>query len=412
MRGSKNEETKKKKNFFWHLWSSYAMYYFGRVNLSLIIPILLATQGLTKYSLGLVASGFFFAYAIGQFLHGQISERFNPFTYIAVGLIGSAIMNAILGFSFGFFWILFIGEIMDGGFQSMGWSSVVRANAETQKRNKKELERSSCLLGTSYQVGNSVAWLISAFVIGWFGWQWGFWFASIVLFLRGITLLIVKPEIKPEKKSIIKQVKHTLNFPIIIAGLSLCLLNIVRYGVIVWIPTYLIEVQNSSIIGTGLKIFLIPIAGVIGTLSYNKLKINRSILTAIFLAFLGLVFAIYGRLTGLTSVIILILSGFFLYGPHVFFVSTFPSRFVNKKIVASSTGFIDGMAYVGAILVGIIVPFFLDIADWNFVFTFWSILCSVIMILILGLYVFMKTDGKTAKEMDILDYEETKGFVK
>ena len=101
---------KRKKSLFWHLWTSYAVYYFGRVNLSLIIPILLATQGLSKYSLGLVASGFFFAYAIGQFLHGQISERFNPFTYIAIGLIGSAIMNLFLGFSAGFFWILFIGE--------------------------------------------------------------------------------------------------------------------------------------------------------------------------------------------------------------------------------------------------------------------------------------------------------------
>jgi len=403
---------KRKKNFFWHIWSSYAIYYFGRVNLSLIIPILLATQGLTKYHLGLVASGFFFAYAIGQFLHGQISEKFNPFTYIAIGLIGSAVMNAILGFSGAFFWILFIGEIMDGGFQSMGWSSVVRANAEMYKGDKKNLEKKSCLLGTSYQLGNSITWLISAFVIGWFGWQCGFWFASIILFLRGITLLIVKPKIKPEKKSLIKQVKHTLNFPIIIAGLCLCLLNIVRYGVIVWIPTYLIEVQNSSIIGTGLKIFLIPLAGIAGTLLYNKLKINRSILTAIFLGILGVIFAVYGQLTGLTSVIILILSGFFLYGPHVFFVSTFPSRFIDKKIVASSTGFIDGMAYIGAILVGIIVPFFLDIANWNFVFAFWSVLCSFIMLLILGLYIFMKKDGKIAREIDILDYEENEEFIK
>jgi len=52
----------------------------------------------------------------------------------------------------------------------------------------------------------------------------------------------------------------------------MALLNIVRYGVIIWIPTYLVEVQGSSIIGTGLKIFLIPIAGVFGTLIYNKVK--------------------------------------------------------------------------------------------------------------------------------------------
>ena len=85
---------------FWNLWSSYAIYYFGKVNLSIVVPALLVThKDLTMYSVGLVSSGFFFAYAIGQFLHGQISERFNPFVYISIGLIGSALMNLFLGFS-------------------------------------------------------------------------------------------------------------------------------------------------------------------------------------------------------------------------------------------------------------------------------------------------------------------------
>jgi len=126
---------------FWNIWSSYAIYYFGKVNLSIVIPALLAThENLTLYNVGLVSSGFFFAYAIGQFLHGQISERYNPFVYIALGLIGSSIMNVILGFSAGFFIILLVGEILDGMFQSMGWSSCVRANALMQ--NPKDRERS------------------------------------------------------------------------------------------------------------------------------------------------------------------------------------------------------------------------------------------------------------------------------
>jgi OPA family sugar phosphate sensor protein UhpC-like MFS transporter len=283
-----------KKKLFWHIWTSYATYYLGRVNLSIVIPVLLATQGLSKYNLGLVVSGFFFAYAIGQFLHGQISEKFNPYTYLAIGLIGSAIINALIGFSGAFFWILLIGEIMDGGFQSMGWSSAVRANAELQKE-KKTIEKKSTILGTSYQVGNSIAWLLSAFFVGWLGWEWGFWVAAIIMFLRGFTLLIVRPKVEVKKRPAIKQLKHTLQLPIIISGIGMALLNMVRYGVIIWIPTYLVE-QGSSIISTGLKICLIPIAGVFGTLTYNKLKTNRSILTAIFVSCLDFVcsFWIYG----------------------------------------------------------------------------------------------------------------------
>ena len=405
-------ENKDKQKLFWHIWTSYAAYYFGRVNLSIIIPILLATAGLSKYNLGLVASGFFFAYAAGQFLHGQISERFNPYTYLAVGLIGSAVMNVFLGFSAAFFWILFIGEIMDGGFQSMGWSSAVRANAEIQKETHGDSDKKSTLLGTSYQVGNSIAWLVSAFCVGWLGWQWGFFVAAIIMFLRGITLLIIRPKVEVKKRPAIKQLKHTFQLPIIIAGIGMALLNMVRYGVIIWIPVYLVE-QGSSIIGVGLKIFLIPIAGVLGTLAYNKVKGNKSILTMIFVGFLGILFGIFGYLKGWLLVAALILSGFFLYGPHVFLVSTFPSRFVDKKIVASSTGFIDGMAYIGAIIIGVLVPFLLDITsnNWNIVFLFWSILCLFIMIFVMGLYFYMRKDGEKAKEADILDYQETKEFV-
>ena len=64
-----------------------------------------------------------------------------------------------------------------------------------------------------------------------------------------------------------------------------------------------------------------------------------------------------------------------LYGPHVFLVSTLPTRFKKQGIVASSTGFIDGMGYVGTFLVGLIVPYLvLETGGWSNVFLFWAVL--------------------------------------
>ena len=368
---------------FVDIWSSYAIYYFGKVNLGIVVPVLLATYNdLNMYNVGLVSSGFFFAYAAGQFLHGQISERFNPFIYVSIGLIGSAIMNMLLGFFGSFFFILFMGEVMDGLFQSMGWSSIVRANAIMQESDKRE--SSSTILGTSYQIGNSVAWLISSFAVGQWGWRWGFFIASVFLVARGLLLLITKPkiEIKPAQKVKV-QVKTTLSFPIMTSGLSLCFLNMVRFGVITWIPLYLFESENltaQQMGSVGLKIFLIPVAGVLGTLIYNRLKMNRDVITIIFLIMLGISFAVFPFTSGLLSTIVLIIGGFFLYGPHVFLVSTMPTRFVDKQVVAASTGFIDGMGYVGTVLIGIIVPVLVkNTTDgWQNVFIFWTILSIVV----------------------------------
>lgn len=365
---------------FWNIWTSYATYYFGKVNLSIVVPALLATyKDLDMYSVGLVSSGFFFAYAIGQFLHGQISERFNPFTYIAIGLICSAGMNLILGFSAGFFIILFIGEILDGGFQAMGWSSIVRANAEIQK-SAKDRERTSTILGTSYQAGNSIAWLISAFSVGTWGWKAGFFVASVFLLLRGITLLITKPKMDFKPKQEMKsQIKATLSFPIIMSGVSLCLLNMVRYGVITWIPLYFF-IEGNFTVGemgkVGLKVFLIPIFGILGTLVYNKIKINKDVTSIFFLGLLGVSFVVFPFTSGTLATFVLLIGSFFLYGPHVFLVATCPSRFKDQNVVAASTGFIDGMGYIGTVLIGIIVPYLVDIGkqSWHYVFIFWAIL--------------------------------------
>lgn len=375
---------------FWNIWSSYATFYFGRVNLSIVIPVILATYGnLSLYNVGFVASGFMAAYALGQFLHGQISEKYNPFVYISIGLIGSALMNLILGFSAGFFWVLFIGEVLDGGFQSMGWSSIVRANAYTSKN----VEKSSIVLGTAYQVGNSIAWIACGFVIGKFGWEWGFWLATVVMFARAIALLLIRPKFVFKPKRITERMKLTISLPILLSGFSLSLLNMVRYGVIIWIPTYLYQEYSMPIEKVGMNIFMIPLAGVLGTLLYNRVRLRKDVLTMIYVVVLALTLIIIPETVGVWAIVLLILGGFLLYGPHVFLVTTIPSRFHKQSIVAAATGFIDGWGYIGSILIGILVPFILDaFGDWRIVFYFWAGIS--LMVVCLVAIIFIRSKGK------------------
>lgn len=369
---------------FWNIWASYAAFYFGKVNLSIIIPILLVTYpNLSLYNVGFVTSGFMAAYALGQFLHGQLSERFNPFNYIVVGLLGSAVLNLTLGFSAGFFWMLLVAECIDGGFQSMGWSSIVRANAYTSKNP----ERSSTVLGTAYQVGNSVAWVICGFMIGKFGWEWGFWTGSIVMFVRAVTLYLTKPQFQFRPKRLEERIKLTISFPIFLSAISLCFLNMVRYGVISWIPTYLFQEHSMPIEKVGLNIFLIPLAGVLGTLLFNWLRLPKDILSILYLSLLGITFLIFPGTSGILMLSILILSGFFLYGPHVFLVTTMPSRFHKESIVAATTGFIDGWGYIGSVIIGLLVPFILDVTgNWNVIFYFWAVVSFMIAVLVTIVY--------------------------
>ena len=379
---------------FWNLWSTYAVFYFGKVNLSIVIPALLITfTDLTLYNFGLVSLGFMGAYAIGQFLHGQISERYNPYIYIVVGLLLSGIVNSIMGFVGAFFVMLLILETFDGFFQSFGWSSTVRANTLIQKNNK-DIDRSSTILGCSYQIGNSIAWVVSAFTVAWWGWQAGFWVAGVFLVSRGVLLYLTKPKIdyKPIQ-SVKKQVKGTLSFPIVMSGLSLMVINMVRYGVMTWLFTYYVLLGNYSIAEFGevsIKSFLIfiPLAGVIGTLIYNRIPIEKDIISVLFLCLMGITWLLFPFTDSLTGSLLVLLGSACLYGPHVFIVSTVPSRFKSEGLVASATGFIDGMGYVGTFLIGLLVPYLvLETLDgWNNVFLFWAILSFMAAISVAVVY--------------------------
>jgi sugar phosphate permease len=261
----------------------------------------------------------------------------------------------------------------------MGWSSIVRANAHNQITDKGR-DKSSTILGCSYQFGNSVAWLVSAFSVGLWGWSAGFFVASTFLIGRGVLLYATKPDIefKP-KQTVKKQVKLTLSFPIVLSGISLMLLNMVRFGVLTWIPTYFFLAGNFEVAdmgAIGLKVFLIPIAGILGTLVYNKLPWDKDLTSVAFLAMMGITWFIFPYTDGITATICILAGSAFLYGPHVFLVCTCPTRFKKDEVVASSTGFIDGMGYVGTTLIGLIVPYFVldTVGGWDNVFLFWALI--------------------------------------
>jgi sugar phosphate permease len=370
---------------FWNLWSSYALTYFGKVNLGIIIPVLLVTyKDLNMTSMGIISTGFMLVYAIGQILHGQISERFNPYVYISVGMILSGIVTFFLGFSAGFFWSLLILECFDGFFQSMPWSSIVRANAHLWKTNE-EREKSATVMGCSYQFGSSITILISAFAVGAWGWEYGFWASSVFLIVRGLLLYFTKPktEFKPQQ-AVKTQVKKTFTMPIVMSGISLMFLNMVRYGVLTWIPLYFFVAGNFAVgeMGKiGLKVFLVPIAGILGTLIYLKLPWKKDFTGIVFLSLMGVTWFLFPYTDGITTTILLLAGSAFLYGPHVFLVTTLPSRFMKDNVIACSTGFIDGMGYIGTVAIMLIVPYlvpdFKSEHGWSDVFLFWAVLSFV-----------------------------------
>lgn len=390
-----------RKRILFSVWITYASFYLGRVNMSVAIPGIMNEFSITKTQIGIVLTALFTFYAIGQFVNGQLADKFGARKLITIGLLMSAVLNAIFGFTGRFIGGMALIWALNGFFQSMGWSPSVKTIANWFPPKKRG--RIASLLGTSYQIGSAASWALSGLVVGMFGWRWAFWVPAGILAISAIhffTRVRNAPEeaglptIEEEAEGIVekrerKKDKH-LGFWFTIktvltkkriwaVALGLFCLNIVRYGFMDWAPTYLFEVQQAHISTAAFKAMIIPITGSIGAISAGWIsdkffKSRRAPIAAIMLYILAIFCWFYPKLPTsdwIMGLVFLTVIGFMTYGPHVLMVTTMPMDFGTRKAAASAAGFIDGWGYIGAAITGVGSGFLIDHFGWNAAFYFW-----------------------------------------
>jgi len=392
-----------RKRIFISLWIAYASFYLCRVNISIAIPGILEEYNLTKTAMGAVLTALFFAYAVGQFINGQLGDKFGARKLLTFGAIVSAILNLIFPFLPGVVSLLALVWGLNGYFQSMGWSPSTKTIANwfpIKMRGK-----ITGMFGSCYQFGNAASWALSGFVVGMFGWRYAFWIPAIVFIIVAIQWFINGrnapeevglPTVEDCHEGIMEMrectedvhlgFKYTLktvlgDSRIWMAAFSLFGLNIIRYGFMGWAPTYMFEVEKAAISTAAYKALAMPLAGSIGALfagwaSDKFFKSRRAPIIVLMLIGLAALTILYPQLKHsrwIWSLICLMAIGFTIYGPHVMIVATVPIDYASRKAAASATGFIDSLGYFGASLTGVISGFLIDNYGWNAAFYFWVV---------------------------------------
>ena len=91
----------------------YGFYYVCRLSLAVVKAPLVSTGVLTEAQVGIAGSALFFTYAAGKFANGVLADRLNLRLLLALGLVGSALVNLALGCTGG--WLIFAGFATFGG---------------------------------------------------------------------------------------------------------------------------------------------------------------------------------------------------------------------------------------------------------------------------------------------------------
>ena len=366
-------------------WVTYASFYLCRVNFAVIAPLLMVLLGFSIIDIGLISSGLLAAYAAGQFINGQLADKYAK-KLLSIGIFGSAAMNFLMAFT-PTPMLMFVLWTINGFFQSMGWSSSVKIVANWH--SPEERGKVSGILGTSYQIGNVFSWLLAGYAVL-LGWTWGFIIPAILFTMSGIHWTL-KGKQAPEEcglKTIENYeencdmhlgfkwtVRRCLDWRVWAGAFTLFFLNIIRYGFLTWAPTFLFKL-NPEITSVALTALVFPLAGSLGGLTIGLLEQKNNNITRIgfvFLVILSGLMLVYPTLeSGTIALAFLGGIGFFTYAPHVLTVTRLPMLLGTRKGAASVTGLIDMMGYVGSTITGITTAYLITIGGWNLAFTFWT----------------------------------------
>ena len=136
-------------------WSTYTAYYLGRVNISPAFPLLASALSLSLGEVGWLGTVFFWAYGVGQLVHGQLGNIIRPRWMVLFGLVVIAATNLLFAAQDTLVPMLALWAT-NGFAQAAGWGPMLRIlNTRFDERQRRHLATPFAM---SFQAGTAASW--------------------------------------------------------------------------------------------------------------------------------------------------------------------------------------------------------------------------------------------------------------
>ncbi len=394
----------------------YLAYYIVRNNFTLSTPYLKEHLDLSATQIGLLSSCMLIAYGISKGIMSSLADKASPKVFMACGLILCAIVNVGLGFSTGF-WIFAALVVFNGLFQGMGVGPSFITIANWFPR--KERGRVGAFWNISHNVGGGIVAPIvgTAFaILGSEHWQSASYIvpAGVAVLFAFIVLMLGKgsprqeglpalEQMMPEEK-VVLNARHAVQAPENMSAFQIfctyvlrnknawyvslvdVFVYMVRFGMISWLPIYLLtekhfSKEEMSVAFLFFEWAAIPSTLLAGWLTDKLFKGRRMPLAMICMALIFVCLIGYWKSESLLMVTIFAaIVGCLIYVPQ-FLASVQTMEIVPSFAVGSAVGLRGFMSYIfgaslGTSLFGVMV----DKMGWHggFYLLMGGIVCCIL----------------------------------
>ena len=369
----------------------YGFYYVCRLSLNVIKKPLVDAGLFEPAQLGVIGSALFLAYAGGRLVNGFLVDHANVRRFMTLGLLGSAVVNLILG-SLPTFWVFVALWGLNGWFQAMGMpASVVTMARWFPVRGRGTVYG---IWSISHSIGEAFTYVVTAAVVTLYGAAWGMTAAGLVCVLAACALLLalrerpevhglVPPEPEPAPQpSSAPSTKDAGTAPISVRHLQAQVLRnrwvwlvalasglfyITRYAINSWGVFYLQEAKGYTTLEAGSIISANALAGLGGTVASGLLSDrvfggDRQKPAVLF----GLVYIVataafvWGPAKAWSDTAAMVAFGVAMGALLAYLGGMIAIDLVDKNAVGTATGIVGVASYVGAAAQDLLSGFFIQ----------------------------------------------------
>ena len=384
---------KKDVALFVTCWLGYFFAYFGRMNYSACMAAIIVAEGYSKGMIGLVGTGLFITYGLGQIFSGFLGDYVAPRKMIMVGLIGSSLCN--LGMSLApTLNSMIVVWCINGFMQSLLWSPIVRLFA--QYFTSYVRGTMGVYINSTVPVGTLATYGFTALILEVTGnWKMVFFGSFVVVMITAVGWWLASGAILPKltrvdiedaapaangKEQEVQKAplgELVLSSGMIFMCLVLMMQGMLKEGITAWMPNLMGEKFE---IGTTLAIVstaLIPMFNIIGiSIAATARKVIGDEIRCSFLLFLA----------GTASLVILYITSFIgLIPMFIFFsiattimmavntcyVGVVPGYFAKKGRSSSVSGILNAFVNLGIATSMFATGAFSEAFGWDMTMIFW-----------------------------------------
>jgi OPA family sugar phosphate sensor protein UhpC-like MFS transporter len=400
----------------------YALYYVIRQSFAVVKKPLLDAGVFSAAELGKIGSVFYFTYMIGKCVNGFLADRLNIKRFLALGLLGSAILLVAMGFCKEFYLFAVLWGLC-GWFQTFGAAPcVVSLN---QWFSNKERGTLYGVWFSAHSIGTGLAYIMISRIVAAYGWHMGFIAPGLLGVSAAIFLYLFmrdRPEVyglppiavysgdqSPEAHKAKDQPLFKAQFGVIlrpavwILGLSSAACYVTRYAFESWGVVFLTEAKGYSLTAASDIISISQFAGIMGAITCGLISDKlfshkRSVPCLLFGIFFVLSTAMFVYVPAgnpWSDYLSMVIFGYTVYALVAYLGGLMAVDICSKKATGAVMGVIGLFSYAGASLQEWVAGYFLEVHktivngkafyDFTAVRNFWVI--AAVFALVLPLFV-------------------------